>query len=188
MVKNKENLKSRCSEDLIGERIKKARLNSKFTGTDLAKKLGISRSTLNNYEKGTHKLDAKMMRKLCEILIVSPNWLVFGVENVKQSKFPKSRLFDPDNTGEMNVIAMRFSLIVGLLDRNDRDAFLSLIASLVEAQMGTKSLQKFIDYLDLFDVDEITESFEPSVNSLVDDINEKMKNKLEKKAGADLDE
>jgi len=185
MAKNKEKIKIPVPEDRIGARITKARRDAKLTSTELSTRLGITRATLSNYEKGKHKVDATMLRKICTELKVSPNRLIFGVDNVKQAKFPKYRLFDPDNTGEINVIAGRFSIGLMALEKDDRDAFLSLVASLLEAQMGTKSLGELKMIMDALCNSGIIEELESNESGVLDDITKTFADKINE-SGIDI--
>lgn len=54
----------------IGERIKEARLNTKMTQDDLAKKLNVSRSTVANWESGRNNPDVESLIKIADILKV----------------------------------------------------------------------------------------------------------------------
>ena len=54
----------------IGERIKKARLNTKMTQDDLAKELNVSRSTVANWESGRNNPDVESLIKIADILKV----------------------------------------------------------------------------------------------------------------------
>lgn len=55
--------------------IKNIRKNNKLTQQQFAKKLGISRNALINYEKGTRKPSVELLLKISEIFNVSMNEL-----------------------------------------------------------------------------------------------------------------
>ncbi len=64
----------------IGERIKELRLRIGLKQSDLAEKLSVSRVTITNIENGKHKGTFELIKPLCEILGVTPNYLILGEE------------------------------------------------------------------------------------------------------------
>lgn len=57
--------------------LKSARINAGFSRTDAAKKLGISVSTLYNYEKGIRFPNVKIIRQIEAIYGVNYNNIIF---------------------------------------------------------------------------------------------------------------
>lgn len=62
----------------IGERIKELRQKNGLKQSDLAERLGVSRVTITNIENGKHKGTFELIKPLCEILEVTPNYLILG--------------------------------------------------------------------------------------------------------------
>lgn len=63
----------------MGLRIREARLRAGFASQDaLARRLGIPRPSLTKIEGGTQGLSAETMAKLCPLLGVSADYLLFG--------------------------------------------------------------------------------------------------------------
>lgn len=65
---------------LIGERIKKARLENGFSQVELAEAANVSQPTVANWETGSHAPRQPALIKLAEILNTSPQWFLGGDE------------------------------------------------------------------------------------------------------------
>lgn len=66
---------------VLGNQLRKYRQKSKFTATEIAQKLGVSKSTISNYEKGIRKPSVDTIRKLAILYGVSIEALVDDNEN-----------------------------------------------------------------------------------------------------------
>lgn len=71
----------------LGDRLKKARENKRYTQMDVAIKLGISNGTLSGYERDYRDPDTDTLKKLADLYEVSPNYLLFGSENKKGTAY-----------------------------------------------------------------------------------------------------
>lgn len=60
----------------VGEKIKELRENAGFTVTETARKLQISRQTLNNWEKGKNLPSPELIYQLCDLFNVNPEQLL----------------------------------------------------------------------------------------------------------------
>ena len=60
----------------IGKRIRKYREDRKLSQKDLADMIGVSNSSISNWEKGINRPDADMLADLCRALKVSPSELL----------------------------------------------------------------------------------------------------------------
>lgn len=69
----------------FGERLKEARLKKKLTQEELAKQIGVAKSTLTGYEKGNREPDFFKIQKLTSILDVNADYLL-GVEDTSLEK------------------------------------------------------------------------------------------------------
>lgn len=83
-VDNKEkNEMARKSEFKVklGNRIKNLRENNNYTQMELANKLGVTNTTLSNYETGYNEPDGETLVKLAKILNVSTDYLLGYTSN-----------------------------------------------------------------------------------------------------------
>lgn len=63
---------------IIGERLKKARMDKKLTQEQLAEKLDVSVAFLSRAERGTIKINLARMTQICDILDVSLSYVLTG--------------------------------------------------------------------------------------------------------------
>lgn len=70
----------------IGRRIKEARIALNMTQEDLAKKLGITKGAVANYENETSHPKEPIMYKLIDVLEVDANYLFQDVVNIPRQK------------------------------------------------------------------------------------------------------
>ncbi len=57
----------------FGEKIRNARKSLNLTQRQLADCLGVSNTTISNWEKGLSRPDADLIQKLCQVLHLQPN-------------------------------------------------------------------------------------------------------------------
>ena len=75
----------------IGNRIYDTRNNLGLTLEDVAARVGVARSTIQRYEKGSiKKIKLPVIESIASVLGVNPNWLIGNVENPA----PVDRIFD----------------------------------------------------------------------------------------------
>ena len=67
-------------------KLKEARKAAKFTQVEIADYLGVSRSTIANYEMGRRKPTFLELKKIAEKLRVDVNYLVEGNETSKEDE------------------------------------------------------------------------------------------------------
>jgi len=65
---------------LFGEKIRAARKSAGLTQRALAQQLGVANTSVSNWEKDLSRPDADMVRLLCQVLSVQPNYF-YGSEN-----------------------------------------------------------------------------------------------------------
>ena len=65
----------------FGDRIRDGRKAAGLTQRQLAEKLGVSNTSISNWEKGLSRPDADLIQKLCHILCLDPNYF-YGAENM----------------------------------------------------------------------------------------------------------
>jgi transcriptional regulator with XRE-family HTH domain len=69
----------------FGETIRNARKALGLTQRQLSQQLGVSNTSVSNWEKGLSRPDADMIQKLCHILQLDPNYF-YGTENAPASE------------------------------------------------------------------------------------------------------
>lgn len=74
---------------LIGDRVKKARIAKNLSQSDLAVKLDVSYVSISGYENGNRIPSVEKLIKLCEILDLTPNY-VLGYEKMYISENEES--------------------------------------------------------------------------------------------------
>ncbi len=65
-------------KDLIGQRIKAARLKAKLSQDKLGELVGVAFQSVQQWEIGRTTPRAHRIRKIAAVLKISPNWLQFG--------------------------------------------------------------------------------------------------------------
>ncbi len=66
--------------EVVGQRLKIARRNAKFTQTKLAKKLNISFQQIGKYEKGQNGLNAIRIVQISNLLNIPKSYLLENIE------------------------------------------------------------------------------------------------------------
>lgn len=67
--------------NIIGERLKKARIDKNMTQEKLAEQIDVSVSFLSRVERGTSHINLKRLTQICEILGVSEGSILNGVSS-----------------------------------------------------------------------------------------------------------
>ena len=75
--------------DIIGSRIKQARIAKNFTQEDLAEKLNVSVAFLSRVERGNSKINLKRLNEICGLLDVSEGYMLSGVANNQENYLNK---------------------------------------------------------------------------------------------------
>ena len=75
--------------NIIGERLKQARINKKFTQEKLAEKLDVSVAFLSRIERGSSFINLKRLSQICSILEVSEGEILNGVSKDSHSYLNK---------------------------------------------------------------------------------------------------
>jgi transcriptional regulator with XRE-family HTH domain len=63
----------------LGERIKFIQKQSGLNQADFSKSLGISKGSLNLYQKNKRRPDSSLLKSFCELYGVDPSWLLLGL-------------------------------------------------------------------------------------------------------------
>ena len=69
---------------VIGQRLKKARLDKKMTQDTLAKKLGVSIAFLSRIESGTSHVNLTRLSQICDILDITEGEILNGTASSSQ--------------------------------------------------------------------------------------------------------
>jgi len=161
-------------EDGIGSRIRSARESKGFSQTAVATRSklvdpnqrGIARTVLVGYESGQFKPGAREIRILCEVLAVTPNWLIYGEDSgygVKQASMEAVRKNDI-------ISAFRIALAISVLKTHERGAFSSLVLSMAGRELGDLRLSGLLalsTYLAESALKELSDSYAAEMQSTV---------------------
>ena len=80
----------------FGEKIRSARKAAGLTQRQLAEKIGVSNTSISNWEKGLSRPDADMIQKLCDVLCLQPNYFYGTDENSGSPAAGRSTVSDED--------------------------------------------------------------------------------------------
>jgi len=144
------NLPPSADDDVSG-RLKLARDNRGFTQIAVAnrtkmvdpEKKGVSRTAIVGYEQGTSKPGLREIRLLCEVLKVSPNWLIFGTEDAAVATQASMELLPRGSDAALDGI-LRTAVVLLALKGHERDAIQSLALSLAGRQLGDMRLSALV--------------------------------------------
>lgn len=67
--------------EIIGKRIKKIRKSKKLTQYELADQTGTTHCSISNWEEGKRYMSIYYFSKLCKVLDVSADYILFGKEH-----------------------------------------------------------------------------------------------------------
>ena len=81
---------------MFGEKIRQARKNAGLTQRQLAQLLGVSNTSVSNWEKDLSRPDADLIQALCGILHLQPNDIYGSVESGPESAPVKAAVTDAD--------------------------------------------------------------------------------------------
>lgn len=101
---------------------------------------GISRTSIIGYEQGTSSPGLREIKLLCQVLVVTPNYLVYGTDVASaHATQPSMHFFSHGARGAVQHV-MQASLAMLSLKGHERDALLSLVLSLAGRQLGDAKL------------------------------------------------
>lgn len=135
-----------AEKQTIGTEIIKARELLGLTQAELASRSQVSLSAIKGYETGRNFPGAREIRQLCQTLRISPNSLIFGLENPfperawhhhassKPAGGPKKK---DENAAES--YRVKFAHMLPLLSSTECSSFYSLAYSLAAARHGVKA-------------------------------------------------
>ena len=132
----------------IGRRISEARNGLGFSQqavharTKMADSdgIGVSRAALSLYETGTNKPGAREITLLCEVLKVSPNWLLCGSESPAKTLQPSTIFL----VGDDLAISTRLAFAMLALNPIDRNSLASLVFSMLSGRLDDMKLSSLM--------------------------------------------
>ncbi len=137
----------------FGRRLKDAR--EPLKQADIAERAKVARSALARYESGERFPSVPELRRLCDVLKVSPTYLVFGDDELPAFKSTESdvKASAPDDESEIGAVSRNLytALLLNILPRNEYNAFLELIWSSANKQIGgeTRLLSELAELCDV---------------------------------------
>ena len=148
--KNKKNeVKKIQLDDGIGSRIKASREARGYTQAHLADQTkiidpngqGVSRTVIVGYEAEHSKPGTREIKLLCKALFITPNWLLFGEEDIldlKDRDAPESIkwLLDPI------VYSLHIGLALASLKHHERKLFGELILAVAGRELGHEKIKE----------------------------------------------
>lgn len=150
----------------LGQRIVSAREKKGLKQNELAKKLGITPTRLNYYEKDKREPDVMMLKKIAYVLNVDPNYLLGEwhpsyYEDYSHAKTDEERLYILNHAGTpYNLSSEHRHLLEKLADLTQIDNDNKLIHEEIERRYGPYAVDLLIAY----------RSATPEERSVIDDI------------------
>lgn len=131
-------------DDAIGRRIRNVREERQLNVSQLAELTknvsgdgkGLSRAVIAGYENGDYKPGTRELRILCSALNVSPNWLVFGQEQLSNPATSIGSLLD-DELPEMGIAKLLF--ILTSLSEEEFHAVATLLVAFAKRDKALKA-------------------------------------------------
>ena len=123
------------SADGVAIRIRIGRERKGLSLADLHRQSEISKTALHDYESGRTQPGAREIKVLCEILGVTPNWVLFGTETPLEPRTGLRALVKLENSPVWFMTSMvLMPIIAAVLDEDQLEALLVLVASMIEAR------------------------------------------------------
>ena len=126
----------------IGEKIKDRISALSFTRAQVAEKSKVSLASLRLIIKGEKYPTGPQIKRLCETLKISPNYLLFGSE---RPDFEKEKS-DAERFAEI----FRISMLKSHLDRDNSTIIDRLILSMLASQLKKSEYNELLEFVDDF--------------------------------------
>lgn len=101
---------------------------------------GVSRAALSLYETGVNKPGARETIILCNTLKITPNWLFYGSDSPAKTLQASLEFLH----GNEITLSVRLAYAILVLDPEERDAFASLLFSMVGKKLGDLKLSSLM--------------------------------------------
>lgn len=106
---------------------------------------GISRTAIIAYEQGTSSPGLRELKLLCDVLRVTPNWLVYGSDAAAAVRSLASmELLGPGFGRDALMVSIRTSLALLAVKAHEREALQGLALSLAGRQLGDLKLSSLL--------------------------------------------
>jgi transcriptional regulator with XRE-family HTH domain len=126
----------------FGAALIKAREVKGFTQRQLADASGVSLSAIKAYESGRNLPGARELREICQAVEVSPNRMLFGVEQPFSDRTTLDVLLQATSTPlDEHLLPLRLGTLAALLAPEERDSLLTLATSLAVARHGDEAVR-----------------------------------------------
>lgn len=133
----------------FGSALIKAREAKGFTQRQLADASGVSLSAIKAYESGRNLPGARELREICQAVEVSPNRMLFGVEQPFSDRTTLDVLMQATSTPlDEHLLPLRLGTLAALLAPEERDALLTLGTSLAIARHGDEAVRTALHQTD----------------------------------------
>lgn len=133
----------------FGAALIKARDAKGFTQRQLADASGVSLSAIKAYESGRNLPGARELREICQAVEVSPNRMLFGVEQPFSDRTTLDVLMQATSTPlDEHLLPLRLGTLAVLLAPEERDALLTLATSLAIARHGDEAVRAALHQTD----------------------------------------
>lgn len=133
----------------FGAALIKAREAKGFTQRQLADASGVSLSAIKAYESGRNLPGARELREICQAVEVSPNRMLFGVEQPFSDRTTLDVLMQATSTPiDEHLLPLRLGTLATLLAPEERDALLTLGTSLAIARHGDDAVRAALHQTD----------------------------------------
>lgn len=144
---------------------------------------GISRTALVGYENGSSRPGLREIRLLCEVLQVTPSWIVYGSDSPFQTTVPSLAMV---RTAYPLRDAIKLGFAIAALKGHERDALSSLVLSIAGRQLGDIRLSGLLTFVGLVgdEIDPIVKKWLPegadpkSVEEVMDLLSEGFRSNL----------
>lgn len=122
--------------DILNERLKDLRKSLKMTQEEFARRIGIKRNTLANYEIGRNEPIDGIIFSICREFSVNENWLRYGEGEMFNSK---SEYTLDEIAKEQNLTSLEYALVKAFLelDKNTRHNIVNSLKNAFEVTSST---------------------------------------------------
>ena len=122
-------------EDHMKDRIRETREARGLSQSDLHRKTGLSRTVLAGYESGKHKPGARELRMICDVLEISPTYLIYGSEEPFKKRPGLASLLGLKSQGAAAAqMAFMMPTVFAMLQEGEKEALLTLVGALLRAR------------------------------------------------------
>lgn len=168
--------------DTLGQRIVRAREKCELKQNELAKKLGITPTRLNYYEKDKREPDVMMLQKIARALGVDPNYLLGDwspslYEDFNRAKSDEERLFILNHAGTpYDLSSIHRHLLEKFADPAQGDSDNAFIHEEIARRYGPRAVDLLIAY----------RSATPEDRSVIDDIVHRYSRDISEQSSSEL--